>query len=399
MALFELRRGRNTIQPNLLLGSYEADLRDERTRCSPCGRFEPVIARLMTVPFLTVLLTVCAATVAPQPASAATVSVVENTLTFGAGAREANRLSLDETHVTDTGAVLTAGEGCVSLGPHTASCPDFHVAVLTLADMDDRAVARGTCGQPDPDERRCRLAITGGDGNDTMISRLAADQELLAGGNGDDRLITTTDDDDIGVLRGGAGDDDLAGGYETGLVGGPGADTFRGEGFAMYFGRAKPVVVTLNARRDDGEAGERDLVLVPNVYGGRAHDVLMGDRRGNDLDGGSGRDTVRAAGGRDSVGGGGGNDVLFGGPGRDWIDGDGGSDRAFGGAGADVLFGHEGRDVLTGGRGGDSLDGSAGNDTLRARDGVRDRVRGGAGRDRAQLDRGLDRVRGIERLS
>jgi hypothetical protein len=42
--------------------------------------------------------------------------------------------------------------------------------------------------------------------------------------------------------------------------------------------------------------------------------------------------------------------------------------------------------------------GRAGPDTLRARDGIRDRLRGGDGHDRARIDPALDRLNSIEEL-
>ncbi|HEV3407296.1 MAG TPA: hypothetical protein VG079_01300 [Gaiellaceae bacterium] len=91
-----------------------------------------------------------------------------------------------------------------------------------------------------------------------------------------------------------------------------------------------------------------------------------------------------------------GDDLLTGTAGRDVICGLGGDDRIRGGAGNDVLrggdggdrlLGHAGRDTLSGGGGRDAMFGYAGNDTFFARDGRRDRVNGGAGIDRARLDR------------
>ena len=67
-------------------------------------------------------------------------------------------------------------------------------------------------------------------------------------------------------------------------------------------------------------------------------------------------------------------------------------------AGPDVICGLGGNDRLTGGGGNDTLDGGTGNDTVNARDGRRDVVSGGPGRDVARIDRGLDRVRGVERI-
>jgi dipeptidyl aminopeptidase/acylaminoacyl peptidase len=66
--------------------------------------------------------------------------------------------------------------------------------------------------------------------------------------------------------------------------------------------------------------------------------------------------------------------------------------------GDDVLRGLGGRDKLTGGTGRDVLEGGEGADTIIARDGRRDVVSGGPGKDSARIDRGLDRVTGVERL-
>ena len=88
----------------------------------------------------------------------------------------------------------------------------------------------------------------------------------------------------------------------------------------------------------------------------------------------------------------------------DRISGSAANDVLYGLGGADVLLGLKGNDVLYGGRGDDLLDGGPGldrlfggpgNDTLRARDGRRDVVDCGPGRDKAIVDR-IDRVSGCE---
>ncbi|MGD9572780.1 MAG: beta-propeller fold lactonase family protein [Thermoleophilia bacterium] len=83
-----------------------------------------------------------------------------------------------------------------------------------------------------------------------------------------------------------------------------------------------------------------------------------------------------------------GDDVLYGTAGDDVIRGKGGDD---------VIRGHRGDDVLIGGRGRDRLIGGPGDDRIHARDGARDVVRCGPGRDLALVDAG-DRVRGCERV-
>jgi hypothetical protein len=98
---------------------------------------------------------------------------------------------------------------------------------------------------------------------------------------------------------------------------------------------------------------------------------------------------------------------VNGGPGADYLFAGENGSRLIGGRGNDTLTGGPGRDTISGGRGGDTirggfradeLRGGAGRDTFYARDGYRDRVFGGKGRDSARVDRGLDRVRSIARF-
>ena len=77
----------------------------------------------------------------------------------------------------------------------------------------------------------------------------------------------------------------------------------------------------------DGVEQTEALPDVENLIGSNHDDILAGDRRDNDIDGGAG------------------NDTLYGGPG-------GGDDVMAGGLGNDRLFGGQGNDTLTGGPGG-----------------------------------------------
>jgi len=95
--------------------------------------------------------------------------------------------------------------------------------------------------------------------------------------------------------------------------------------------------------------------------------------------------------------GGPGPDRLVGGSGRDRIIGKGDADRLFGRDGDDRLIGDAGGDVLNGGAGEDHLRGEQGPDRFMAKDGERDSVNGGPGRDRARVDP-KDRVRGVEQV-
>jgi Ca2+-binding RTX toxin-like protein len=91
-----------------------------------------------------------------------------------------------------------------------------------------------------------------------------------------------------------------------------------------------------------------------------------------------------------------GPDLLAGTPARDVICGLGGGDVIDAGPGNDIIRGGPGNDKLVGGPGRDSIEGGAGNDVILAWDGQRDFVDGGPGRDRAWVDRTLDRVRAVE---
>lgn len=92
-----------------------------------------------------------------------------------------------------------------------------------------------------------------------------------------------------------------------------------------------------------------------------------------------------------------GPDLLRGGKGGQDLLGRGGDDVLRGESGDDCIRGGRGRDIVRGGRGKDVLSGGVGDDRLRARDGERDVVACGAGRDRVVVDR-KDRLRGCERV-
>jgi Ca2+-binding RTX toxin-like protein len=137
---------------------------------------------------------------------------------------------------------------------------------------------------------------------------------------------------------------------------------------------------------------------------------------GNDrLTGTGGNDTLCGLAGSDTLNGLGGNDTLFGdqcnaaaiaatrgevaaaGDGNDRLIGGPGNDKLYGSGGRDRLDGGPGKDILVGGKGRDSLKGGGGADSLNAKDGARDTVDCGKGRDRVRADR-RDRLRGCERV-
>jgi Ca2+-binding RTX toxin-like protein len=122
-----------------------------------------------------------------------------------------------------------------------------------------------------------------------------------------------------------------------------------------------------------------------------------------------------ALGGDDKLFGGAGNDKLYGAAGKDTLDGGDGADKLYGGRGKDSLKGGAGNDTLDGGADPDTLDGGAGNDklngrggknkykagagrdTVSARNGIRETVDCGSGKDSATVDR-RDSVKGCEKV-
>ncbi len=149
-----------------------------------------------------------------------------------------------------------------------------------------------------------------------------------------------------------------------------------------------------------GTQGDDELRGTP------ARDVICGLGGNDRIFAGDGADVIYAGPGDDVVRGEGGNDTMYGGSGRDALYGESGRDRLVGGSGAnwlfggidgDTLIGGGAGDVLVGGLGRDRLIGQGGNDMIYARDGARDFVEGGSGRDAATYDRVLDTRRSIER--
>jgi Ca2+-binding RTX toxin-like protein len=107
-------------------------------------------------------------------------------------------------------------------------------------------------------------------------------------------------------------------------------------------------------------------------------DVLVGT---------SGRDTLSGRAGDDCLFGRSGDDRLTGGSGADILAGAGGDDRLYGDAGDDKLTGGNGNDTFVPGAGRDKVNSNGGNDTISARDGTRDTIDCGAGKDKVTADR------------
>lgn len=167
----------------------------------------------------------------------------------------------------------------------------------------------------------------------TIVGTPGDDQ--IRGTNGDDVIVAREGNDTILAMD---GDDIVCAGKGDDVVGG-------GQGFDIIFG----------AQGDD-----ELFAAIGNQPEDRA------DTRGSRIFGGSGDDTIVGSNRWDRMQGGPGEDLLFGYEGRDWIRG---------GADTDAIDGGDGIDDLHGGNGLDYIRATAG-----------DVVRGGAGRDRCDLD-------------
>jgi Tol biopolymer transport system component len=230
----------------------------------------------------------------------------------------------------------------------------------------------------------------------------SASVHMLRGTSGNDNLTGTGAGDRIfagdgnDMARGVDGDDciDLGPGADTG-DGGPGNDLLLGGlGNDRITGSTGRDVINGNPdddRLDGGSGGDR-------VSGDAGNDVVSGASGNDRLHGVSGNDRVSGGSGRDRINGGAGKDRVSGGSSGDRMAGDQGNDRISGNSGNDLLKGNSGADRINGGSGRDRISGGIGNDRITARDGKRDKIACGKGRDTVTADR-VDRVsRDCERV-
>jgi hypothetical protein len=243
-------------------------------------------------------------------------------MTYVADSGEANDLSFSKSAdgyliVTDVGATMRAGKGCMVISPHRGFCRGgLGNAIVDTGDGDDRitspccAVASVVLGPGDDFASGIRRA-DGGPGDDHLIGDEGDD--VLLGGSGSDRI------------EGLAGNDLLEGADSRGDPSSPPADDVldggAGDDLVSYQGVTQAVTVDLPAQRA-GSDGETDqLVSVEGAIGGLAGDIMAGDP------------------GRNLLFGGGGEDRLVGGDGSDRLIGGSGFDRFIAGAGNDILDG------------------------------------------------------------
>jgi Ca2+-binding RTX toxin-like protein len=244
---------------------------------------------------------------------------------------------------------------------------------LALVALSSAATTKGT---PGSDKMRGTEQADNLDGQ--------AGDDYIAGLGGDDTLNGGADSDSV---DGGAGNDHVYGGDckygDQGL--GRYCDN---PGQELLLGGDGNDVVLANACVTKGCGNDRYIALASTLDGGAGDDVVSGGDANDVVTGGAGSDTLTGLAG---------DDRLDGGPSDDRLDGGSGDDVLRGGAGDDTLGGGDGNDKLIGGSGKNLLMGGAGNDRFVVRDGKRDRVDCGPGKDTVSADK-RDVLRNCERV-
>lgn len=276
-------------------------------------------------------------------ALAATVAVDRGTAVLTAAPSEGNDIRADDAGgtaltISDAGAPLTAGAGCLQVDANSVSCVEDYVAPLALVvhagDRDDHVVVDDRLYARD-------VTIFGGEGDDTaLVSNSIGTSPVLEGGSGDDDLTANMNDGgDVPVLRGeggsdvlrllsvdggqafdGSGDDRIIQAGSIGrapllLDGGTGDDTY------TFLRKVRAVGIVPAGGVDTlDQSGARfgalviDLTSCPGcveqVIGTPLADLIIGDGGAQAISGGDGDDVLDGGGGPDSIAGGGGDDRI-----------------------------------------------------------------------------------------
>jgi Ca2+-binding RTX toxin-like protein len=287
--------------------------------------------------------------------------------------------------------------------------------------------------------------LHGATGNDELHG--GADNDYLAGNGGNDLLIGGAD---VDTVEGGDGSDTLGFSDAAGLVVASLVTGVTNDGFGnpetpvsvegLAGGAFGDILTGDGGPNPMNGAGGNDLMNgeggADQMTGGAGNDQVSGGDGNDKLDGGLGADRLRGGLGGDVVLGGAQNDRLYADLGNDSINGGSGVDTAdysgatavkvnlakkkalglgtdvvglvevvIGSSKGDVLIGDGranrilgggGNDTIAPGKGKDTASAGAGRDKILAKDGTRDRLNGGPGRDSGRVDR-IDVKRSIER--
>ncbi|WP_413746718.1 calcium-binding protein [Synechococcus sp. MIT S9507] len=170
-------------------------------------------------------------------------------------------------------------------------------------------------------------STSGGDKAKIGTDKITSVENLIAG-NYSDQLTGTNGSNTIQALSG--NDWIYAAAGNDVINGGSGSDT------AVFSGNNNKINLNTTNLQNTGD-GKDQLISIENVNAGSGNDTVTGNKAKNTLNGQSGNDKLYGAAGNDKLIGGAVNDVLFGGSGDDIIDGGIGSDKMNGGSGNDVF--------------------------------------------------------------
>ncbi len=214
------------------------------------------------------------------------VSADPNTVTFQARSGETNAVVVpypaQSLTLTDSGAELTAGSGCVSLAPNSANCGVHPNIDAHLGNKNDSAHISWAG----------LIRVWAGSGNDSVIADSFGQHAEVYGGPGNDDIDAEGEGGQLAA--GGPGNDIVQvfafGGQSSGF-GGPGNDTIT-YGSAGLIGGLGPATL-------DGGNGDDTITIQPTglgsdtVYGGRGDDYIDVRAGGADtVDCGPGTDVV-----------------------------------------------------------------------------------------------------------
>ncbi|WP_454628568.1 glycoside hydrolase family 113 [Bradyrhizobium cenepequi] len=175
-------------------------------------------------------------------------------------------------------------------------------------------------------------------GHQDLFFGSATDNDTIDGGPGNDLIYGGAGAD---VIHGGAGDDTIDSG--------PGITTATDQ---LYGDDGNDIIKAGKGDTGallDGGAGKDQL------YGGWAANVINGGNDNDYLSGGGGNDTLSGGAGNDSMKGGAGATQMSGDDGNDTLIGGTGNEFLYGGSGDDRLNGDGGNDTLSGGAGNDTF--------------------------------------------
>ncbi|HEU4655929.1 MAG TPA: hypothetical protein VFR97_00305 [Capillimicrobium sp.] len=350
---------------------------------------------------------------APAAAQASTVSLEGDAYVFRTGDAGRHIQVTGYDYVDDRIVFFAQGEAVTAFpdgcgreswdDPDTIRCPqgpssvrveagagddDITISDEALGDFTATVLAGG--GDDTIEGRRGgqRDRYDGGDGDDVIEG--SDNPELLEGGPGNDKLYGNEGADE---LHGGPGDDEVVGdsfskAYADVVDGGPGVDSSTNDWTNnSVTGTAQPyVTVSMDGKANDGRPGERDDVTSVEtiVYHSAATFIAGAEAVSFTL--------KEVPSGRSKLVGSDKADYLRSPDSPDTIDGRGGDDEIEGGNNDDRITGGPGRDVINADAGPGSCNFLVcrlphGNDKVLARDGARDSIECGAGRDVVIADR------------